>query len=294
MTNETTAGDDARMARDELLTEKHDAVVLGRGETRIPEGDAVLLTDGGVDTAEDLEYDPRRFDFSMTPAVVEKVSKDDIVSKVSFANVELRESGALYYMEWTGAEGLLPEWRWSEVHYLDTDRAERDGTNFMARVASDNWNKLPNAVRELVDQDDDTEDSDLVTDGGHHPDHAPITSAPDWNEVKSSSFPDDSVARFPELVAVDRDILLTLAHSAPCNGRELLADLETLRNEKIEDARLYPHLNELVEAGLVEKRENYHDNRSHEFRLTDNGRHSLREHAQRVQGAVEAFEEGDR
>jgi len=174
MTNETTAGDNARMARDELPTEKHDAIVLGWGETRIPEDDAVLLTDGG-----------------------------------------------------------------------------------------------------------------------HHPDHTPSTNAPDWNEVKSSSFADGGVTRFPELVGFDRDILLILARSAPCNGRELLADLETLRNDDIGDAALYPHLNALVDAGLVEKRENYHDNRSHEFRLADDGRHSLREHAQRVQGAVEAFEEAD-
>ena len=385
MSPKPTAGDETRTGRDEPTTEKPGAVVLGRGETHIPEEDAVLLTDGGqienmaywrrnleaalssmepetavterhnaddlvitpvggstqeeraelihalerrgfevtssseeeyiyVDVTDDrldhpfadedrramtdggveindLEHDPRWFEFSNTPAVVVEVGKDDVVDKVTFADVQLRDCGALYWTEWTGDEGLIPKWRWAEVRYLDTERAERDGTIGMARIAPGDWNRLPNDIQHLVDQDDDTEDSDFVTDGGHHPDHAPTTSAPDWNEVKSSSFPDGGVARFPELVGVDRDILLVLARSAPCNGRELLADLETLRNEDIEDARLYPHLNELADAGLVEKRENYHDDRSHEFRLSDDGRHALREHAQRVQGAVEAFEE---
>ena len=293
MSDEPTAGE-ARTGIDAPPTEKPDAAVLGRGETHTPNEDAILLTDGGVESAEDLEYDPRAFGLDMEPAVVEEVSKDDVVSRVSFADVQLRESGALYWTEWSGAEGLLPEWRWSEVRYLDTERGERDANKFQARVVPADWDRLPDAVRELVDQDEDANESELVADGGHRPGHTPSTNAPDWNETKSSSFGDGGVARFPEMVGFDRDILMTLARSAPCNGRELLADLENLRNETIGDARLYPHLNELVDAGLVEKRENYHDNRSHEFRLADAGRHSLREHAQRLEGAIEALDGGQR
>jgi len=170
MTNESTAGDDARTGTDAPPTKKPDAAVLGRGEIHIPDENAVLLTDGGVETADDLQHDPRGFDFTITPAVVVEVGKDDVVSKVSFADVQLRECGALHWTEWTGAEGLLPEWRWSEVRYLDTERVERDGTNHMARIAPCDWNRLSDAVQELVDQDDGEMDSadpkDTFVDGG--------------------------------------------------------------------------------------------------------------------------------
>jgi DNA-binding PadR family transcriptional regulator len=102
----------------------------------------------------------------------------------------------------------------------------------------------------------------------------------------------DGAHRIPELSAFRRDILLTLAKSQPTNGRGLLDDLSTLRDEEIGDARLYPNLNDLVHMYLVEKRENYHDERSHEYRLADAGRSALREHAQRVQAAVDALNEG--
>ena len=132
--------------------------------------DRRAMTDGGIETADELEHDPRGFDFTITPAVVVEVGKDDVVSKVSFADVQLRECGALRWTEWTGAEGLLPEWRWSEVRYLDTERVERDGTNHMARIAPCDWNRLSDAVQELVDQDDGEMDSadpkDTFVDGG--------------------------------------------------------------------------------------------------------------------------------
>jgi len=132
--------------------------------------DADLLTDGGVDTANNLQHDPRGFDFTITPAVVVEVSKDDVVSKLSFADVQLRECGALHWTEWTGAEGLIPEWRWSEVRYLDTERVDRDDINHMARIAPCDWNLLSDAVQELVDQDEDEMDSadpkDMFIDGG--------------------------------------------------------------------------------------------------------------------------------
>lgn len=132
------------------------------------------MTDGGLDTAEDLEHDPRALDSSLAPAVVEEVHEDDSVSKVSFANVQLRECGALYWKEWSGAAGLLPEWRWSEVRYLGTDRLERDGTRL--RIAADEWDRLPDVVRELVDQDDDAGESKLVSDGGYRPGHTLSTA----------------------------------------------------------------------------------------------------------------------
>jgi DNA-binding PadR family transcriptional regulator len=110
---------------------------------------------------------------------------------------------------------------------------------------------------------------------------------PDGGTVTNPSI----VRRAPELSGFRRDILLILAWSEPTNGRGLLDDLSTLRDEEIGDARLYPNLNALVDAGLVEKRENYHDDRSHEFRLADAGRYALRDHAQRLAGAVNALDE---
>jgi len=118
------------------------------------------------------------------------------------------------------------------------------------------------------------EDAVLLTDGG---------------QLSANGSPP---RRLPELSDFRRDILLILARSEPTNGRGLLDDLSTLRDEEIGDARLYPNLNALVDAGLVEKRENYHDDRSHEFRLADEGRRALRDHAQRVTGAVNALDHG--
>jgi DNA-binding PadR family transcriptional regulator len=97
--------------------------------------------------------------------------------------------------------------------------------------------------------------------------------------------------RIPEFSGFRRDILLLLALSEPTNGRGLLDDLSSLRDEDVNGGRLYPNLNALVDKGLVEKRENYHDDRSHQFRLADRGCQCLREHAQRLSGAVNALEE---
>jgi hypothetical protein len=111
-----------------------------------------------VVSADELEHDPRAFEPSMTPAVVCEVCDDGDDPKVSFADVELRESGALYWEEWTGESGLLPEWRWSQVTYLDVEEngcfdvedasAERPpGT---VRIVEKDWRRLPARVREVI------------------------------------------------------------------------------------------------------------------------------------------------
>ena len=99
--------------------------------------------------------------------------------------------------------------------------------------------------------------------------------------------------RIPEFSGFRRDILILLALSGPTNGRGLLEDLSSFRDEDVNDGRLYPNLNALVDKGLVEKRENYHDLRSHQFRLADRGCQCLREHAQRLAGAVESLDHGE-
>lgn len=100
-----------------------------------------------------------------------------------------------------------------------------------------------------------------------------------------------SPQRFVELVDIHRDIILTLARSGPTHGRGLMDDLACLRDEDITDSRLYRNLGDLEDLGLVEIRENKHDERSHEYALTPTGRSAVREHAQRVTGAVDSLDQ---
>lgn len=119
---------------------------------------------------------------------------------------------------------------------------------------------------------------------------APPTEKPDASVLGRG----ETSNRFPELADIHRDILLTLARSGPTHGRGLMDDLATLRDEDITDSRLYRNLGDLDALGLVEIREHVHDDRSHEYALTAQGRSAVREHAQRVTGAVEALQEADR
>jgi PadR family transcriptional regulator PadR len=130
----------------------------------------------------------------------------------------------------------------------------------------------------------------ILTDGGHRVESVDASFTPGRAAMRPTS--DGGTQRFPELPDFRRDILLTLARSEPTHGQGLREDLGTLRDEDVNDGRLYPNLNALVEDGLVEKREKEHNDRSNEYRLTDRGRASVRDHAQRVTGAVDALETG--
>lgn len=105
---------------------------------------------------------------------------------------------------------------------------------------------------------------------------------------------DGGTKRLIDLPDYRRDILLALAHSGPTNGHRIMDVLSALRGEKTNDGRFYPNLNALVDYGLVEKRENEHDKRSHEYALSKRGRETIREHAQRIAGAIEAIDGGAR
>jgi hypothetical protein len=108
------------------------------------------MTDGEIETADDLEYDPRAFEMSLAPAIVGEVLDDDSISKVSLADVQLHESGALRWKEWSGAAGLLPESRWSEVRYLKTTRAGSDSRQTI-RICAGDWYRLPPDVNAVID-----------------------------------------------------------------------------------------------------------------------------------------------
>jgi hypothetical protein len=98
-----------------------------------------------------LEHDPRALNADYTPALVHEVDQRDTISQASYADVDLRDAGALHFTEWTGASGLLPEWRWAQVTYLDVEPA---GVS-VRRVADEHWDRLPDLVRDHYNHPDD-------------------------------------------------------------------------------------------------------------------------------------------
>jgi DNA-binding PadR family transcriptional regulator len=105
---------------------------------------------------------------------------------------------------------------------------------------------------------------------------------------------DGGSKRLIDLPGYRRDILLALAHSGPANGHRIMDVLSALRGEEITDGGFYPNLNALVDEGLIEKHEQKHNKRSNEYALSERGRETIREHAQRIAGALEAIDGGAR
>jgi hypothetical protein len=104
-----------------------------------------MTTDDG---APGLEHDPRALNEDYTPALVHEVDQRDSISQASYADVELRDAGALHFTEWTGDSGLLPEWRWAQVTYLDVEPAGAGAAGQLRRVADEHWDRLPDLVRD--------------------------------------------------------------------------------------------------------------------------------------------------
>jgi DNA-binding PadR family transcriptional regulator len=259
MSDEPTAGE-ARTGTDAPPTEKPDAAVLGRGETHIPDEDAVLLTDGGeplpgslIDALEASDCHPdvilyveKAADLGSTPILgsLRYFHRETSVSRIAEIGTQIEQT------LWNHGAGAVL------AHHGHVDETST-------------------VILEEIDRDE-TDEQELVADGG--------TVAANGGTSN----------RFPELADIHRDILLTLARSGPTHGRGLMDDLATLRDEDITDSRLYRNLGDLDGLGLVEIREHVHDDRSHEYALTAQGRSAVREHAQRVTGAVEALQEADR
>lgn len=96
----------------------------------------------------DVENDPRDFPAGMTPAVVEYKVDDPETDHASFMTVEVRDSGALYYRQWNDRSGVIPSWRWAEVHFIQTEAAgELSGRQ---RIVESDWRLLPEEVRETI------------------------------------------------------------------------------------------------------------------------------------------------
>ncbi|WP_080508413.1 PadR family transcriptional regulator [Haloparvum sedimenti] len=84
------------------------------------------------------------------------------------------------------------------------------------------------------------------------------------------SIPHDDLAR---LTAFQRDILRVLQHRDHQKGLSIKQSLESYYAEEVNHGRLYPNLDQLVDAGLIEKSER--DKRTNDYALTGRGRGAL-------------------
>jgi DNA-binding PadR family transcriptional regulator len=77
---------------------------------------------------------------------------------------------------------------------------------------------------------------------------------------------DDGIGR--DLIAFQQNILIVLSEE-PMYGLAIKRQLEDYYESEVNHGRLYPNLDDLVEAGLVEKSEL--DKRTNQYALTDDG-----------------------
>jgi DNA-binding PadR family transcriptional regulator len=77
---------------------------------------------------------------------------------------------------------------------------------------------------------------------------------------------ESSIAR--DLTAFQQNILAILSDE-PMYGLAIKRELEAYYDSEVNHGRLYPNLDDLVEAGLVEKSER--DKRTNDYELTDDG-----------------------
>jgi DNA-binding PadR family transcriptional regulator len=78
-----------------------------------------------------------------------------------------------------------------------------------------------------------------------------------------------------ELTGFQRDLLFVIAGESEPSGQEIKDEIED-RVGPVNHGRLYPNLDDLVDAGLVEK--GRVDRRTNFYELTDAGASALREH----------------
>jgi DNA-binding PadR family transcriptional regulator len=77
------------------------------------------------------------------------------------------------------------------------------------------------------------------------------------------------------LTGFQRDCLVVIAGEGPVKGLSIKDELDGYYGSEINHGRLYPNLDSLVEAGLVEK--GRIDDRTNSYELTDAGRELLAE-----------------
>jgi len=100
--------------------------------------------------------DPREHDESNEPAVVGERTGEGVV-QVSFANVEVGPGGSLGWEQYDGLTGALASWRWVDYQHLRTQRirpADEPEDVVKQRIHPDDWNLLPDDVREAIPSPD--------------------------------------------------------------------------------------------------------------------------------------------
>jgi DNA-binding PadR family transcriptional regulator len=81
-----------------------------------------------------------------------------------------------------------------------------------------------------------------------------------------------------DLTAFQRDLLWAIDHCGPSKGLALKAALAAYYGTEVNHGRLYPNLDDLVTAGLVEKGQR--DRRTNEYSLTEEARRALQHRLQ--------------
>lgn len=76
-----------------------------------------------------------------------------------------------------------------------------------------------------------------------------------------------------DLTAFQRDLLWTVAGIEPDYGLAIKREMESLYGDTVHHGRLYPNLDDLVDAGLLTK--SALDDRTNEYALTADGREML-------------------
>jgi DNA-binding MarR family transcriptional regulator len=105
----------------------------------------------------------------------------------------------------------------------------------------------------------------LVTDGGHAP--------------------------LADCSAIQRDLLVAFGRmdetgALPATGQEVLVAAEAVRNERLTHGALYPNLDQLDEAELIDKQTDAISNRAHGYSITDAGRAALDERLEQLADAT--------
>lgn len=87
----------------------------------------------------------------------------------------------------------------------------------------------------------------------------------------------DTCNDFDQYTQFQFDLLAAIAQNPGCRGTRIKEVLEGLYGNEVHHGRMYPNLNDLVEAGLVEK--GTIDRRTNSYELTDEGKALLQRRA---------------
>jgi DNA-binding MarR family transcriptional regulator len=91
--------------------------------------------------------------------------------------------------------------------------------------------------------------------------------------------------------AIQRDLLVAIGRldetgALPATGQEVLVAADAVRNERLTHGALYPNLDRLDEAGLIDKQTDAISQRAHGYSITDAGRAALDERLEQLADAT--------